>query len=97
MVKILKKIFDIFIIIVIVILAAYYLLRVTDKVEIFSIMTGSMEEKIHAGDYILVYKKDNYEVGDVVTYERDYYRITHRIIKKEGNSFITKLLWCIHS
>ena len=53
-------------------------------------MTGSMEDNIHAGDYILILKKDNYRVGDIVTFSKEGYYITHRIIKMEGNKVTTK-------
>ena len=49
-----------------------------------------MEDAIYAGDYILIYKKNSYNVGDVVTYKKDDYHVTHRIIKKNGKKIITK-------
>ena len=90
MTKVFKLITDILFIIVIVILFGYFVLRITNKVEIYNVKTGSMEEKIHVGDYILIFRKSNYEVGDVVTYTSNNGFITHRIIKKEGNKVTTK-------
>ena len=90
MVKVLRKIADILFIVIIVILAGYYVLRLTNKVEIFSIITGSMEENIHAGDYVLIYKKNDFKVGEVVTYKKEDHYITHRIVRKDGNLFVTK-------
>ena len=49
-----------------------------------------MEEKIHVGDYILIYRKSNYNVGDVVTYTSNDGFITHRIVRKDGNKITTK-------
>lgn len=90
MIKVLKNIINVIFIAVIVILIIYFILRVTNKVEIYSVKTGSMEDKIHVGDYILIYRKDNYEVGNVVTFIRNDGFITHRIISMEGNMVITK-------
>ena len=89
-----SKIFKLFVnaifMIVIILLSAYFLLRVSDKIEIYNVKTGSMEEKIHVGDYILIYRKKNYEVGEVVTYTSNNGFITHRIIRKENGKVITK-------
>jgi len=90
MVKILKAILNVFYAIIIILLIGYFALRVTDKVEIYVVKTGSMEEKIHVGDYILIYRKSNYNVGDVVTYTSNDGFITHRIVRKDGNKITTK-------
>ena len=90
MIKIIKWIANLLLIFVIVVLSAYFLLRVTNKIEIYNVKTGSMEAKIHIGDYILIFKKGDYNVGDVVTYTSDNGFITHRIIKKEGDKVVTK-------
>ena len=74
----------------IVLLCSYFALRFLKIVMIFSVETGSMEENIHAGDYILIVKKSEYKVGDVVTYKKDNGYITHRIINKKGNKITTK-------
>ena len=90
MTKILKFIANSLLIAVIVALSAYFLLRVTNKIEIYNVKTGSMEAKIHVGDYILIYKKSDYNVGDIVTYTSNNGFITHRIIKKDGDKVVTK-------
>ena len=90
MVKIYKIFTNTILILLIVILGCYAFLRFTNRVEIYSVKTGSMEENIHVGDYVLIYKKSNYNVGDVVTYQKDDYFITHRIIKIDDNQIITK-------
>ena len=90
MTKIFKFVANLLLIAVIVVLSAYFLLRVTNKIEIYNVKTGSMEAKIHIGDYILIYKKNNYNVGDVVTYTSNNGFITHRIIKKDGDKVVTK-------
>ena len=88
--KILRISFDIILIAIIILLSLYFLLRFMGKAEIFEVKTGSMEDGIHAGDYILIIKKKEYKVGDVVTYKKDGYHITHRIIEKNGENVITK-------
>ena len=88
--RVLKIIFNTILILIIVLLSIYCVLRFTDKVRIYNVETGSMEDKIHTGDYILLVKKSNYFVGDVVTYNVNGYFITHRIIKIENGSVITK-------
>lgn len=90
MTKILKKIIDVIFILLIILLAGYFILRITNNIIICEVETGSMEDGIHAGDYILIYKKTSYKVGDVVTFKKDGYYITHRIVKKKGQKVITK-------
>ena len=90
MAKITKIISNIIFAISIILLSAYFILRFMGIAEIYKVKTGSMEDGIHAGDYILIYKKDKYDIGDVVTYKKDNYHVTHRIIKKNGKNVITK-------
>ncbi len=88
--KIFKIIVDIIVILLIVLLAIYFILRICGIVDIYKVKTGSMEDGIHVGDYILIYKKSTYKVGDIVTFEKDGYHVTHRIVKKNGNMVVTK-------
>ncbi len=88
--KIFRLFVNIIFIVIITILAGYFLLRVNGKIEIYCVTTGSMEEKIHVGDYILIYRKNNYNVGDVVTYTSNGGFVTHRIIEKDGRTITTK-------
>ena len=90
MTKVLKKILDVILVIIIIVLALYFVLRADNRIRIYNVLTGSMEDNIHAGDYILIIKKDEYKVGDIVTFEREGYFITHRIIKKDGSVITTK-------
>lgn len=90
MVKLFKLIVNVIFVIIIAVLFIYFIMRVTNKVEIYNVKTGSMEDRIHVGDYILIYRKNNYQVGDVVTFIRSEGFITHRIIKMEGNKVTTK-------
>ena len=90
MTKIFKKTIDVIFVIAIILLIIYFALRLLGIAEIYKVKTGSMEDNIHTGDYILIYNKKDYKVGDIVTYQKGNYHVTHRIISKEGNKFITK-------
>ena len=88
--KIFKIIFDTIVIFLIVLLAVYFLLRLFGIANIYKVKTGSMEDGIHTGDYILIVKKKTYKVGDIVTFKKGEYFVTHRIVKKNGNIIVTK-------
>ena len=88
--NIFKIVSNILFIIIIIILAGYFALRMLNKIEIYGVTTGSMENNIHAGDYILIFRKNDYNIGDIVTYKKSDYFITHRIVKKNNNIFVTK-------
>lgn len=88
--KVFKIILNIILISIILILSIYLILKYTNKIGIYKVMTHSMENKIHAGDYLLVIKNKEYKKGDIVTYKKENYYITHRIIKINKNSVITK-------
>ena len=90
MVKIIKKILDIILLLTIIILCTYLVLSKMNKVVIYNIKTGSMEDNIHVGDHILIVKQNDYKIGDVVTYKKDNGYITHRIIKIDQDKITTK-------
>ena len=88
--KVLKMVYNIILIIGISLLLIYFALRLIGVAEIYKVKTGSMEDGIHVGDYILIYKKKDYKLKEIVTYKKDNYYVTHRIVKKNGNKFVTK-------
>lgn len=88
--KVLKIMDNTLLIIAILLLVAYFGLRIADKIKIYNVETGSMEEEIHKGDYILLYRKNKYYVDDVITYRVNDYFVTHRIVKIENDKVITK-------
>lgn len=88
--KTVKIMMDVILIIIILLLCLYAILRFTNKVEIFKVKTGSMENNIHTGDYILILKNTSYGVGDVVTFEYNNQLITHRIVEIQDDKVITK-------
>ena len=89
-VKLLKIFTNILLVIIIILLSIYAVLKFTNRVEIFKVQTGSMEEEIYVGDYILILKQDDYKVHDVVTYTQEGYYITHRIIEEKEDTVVTK-------
>ena len=54
------------------------------------IITGSMEPEIMPGDIVIVHRQSDYEVNDVVTYRGNNTPITHRVIEKTPDGFITQ-------
>ena len=88
--KKLKLITNILLIITIIILSIYVLLKITNVVDIYKVQTGSMEDGIHVGDYIIVLKHGEYKENDIVTFKKDNILITHRIVKDYGDRVVTK-------
>jgi len=102
---ILKKLINIVLDIFIVILAGVLLIAVYNNVQIhilgnsyssfmgyslFEVQTGSMEPEISAGDWIIVKNQKDYEPKDVVTFEIDGEFVTHRVVQKYGDTFVTQ-------
>ena len=85
-----KILFNVILSLVILVLVVFLTLSYFNKIRIYCVQTGSMEDKIHSGDYVLVYRTDDYVVGDIVTYRVDNYFITHRIVSIENGEIITK-------
>ena len=63
-------------------------------VTILRVSSNSMMPKFKKGDFIVIKKQKQYNVGDIITYKikenEKEYCVTHRIIKKDENEFITK-------
>ncbi len=57
---------------------------------IFKVMTGSMEPTIKKEDIILAKITKDVKENDIIVFEKENGIITHRIIKIDGNSIITK-------
>lgn len=57
----------------------------------FIVKSGSMYPKLDINDIVIVKKCENYDIEDIITYNcQNKYFITHRIIEKNENAFITK-------
>ena len=102
---ILKKLVNLILDFFIVILAGVLLIAIYNNVQIniignsyssfmgyalFEVQTGSMEPELSAGDWIIVKNEKDYELKDVVTFETDGEFVTHRIINKYGDTFVTR-------
>lgn len=102
---ILKKLVNLILDFFIVILAGVLLIAIYNNVQIniignsyssfmgyalFEVQTGSMEPELSAGDWIIVKNEKDYELKDVVTFEIDGEFVTHRIINKYGDTFVTR-------
>lgn len=60
-------------------------------ITILKVSSNSMFPTIKKDDYIVIKKQKNYEIGDIITFKsKENCLITHRIIEKYENAFITK-------
>ena len=57
---------------------------------LFEVQTGSMEETINPGDWIIVKLTQNIKLNDIITYESNGEYITHRVIEVYNGTFVTK-------
>lgn len=92
-----KKIFNIFskIIIIFLIVILIYILysKYIAKNKITKlggygfliVLTGSMEPEISSGELVIIKEKNNYNVGDIITYETGDLLVTHRIVEIREN------------
>ena len=56
----------------------------------FQVKTGSMTGSIDVGDIVIVNLTDNYDSGDIITYQTNGSFVTHRLVKDLGSKVITK-------
>lgn len=63
-------------------------------VTILQVSSNSMNPIFQKGDFIIIKKQMEYTIGDIITYlveeENNKYYVTHRIIRKNENEYITK-------
>lgn len=60
-------------------------------ITILKVSSNSMFPTIKKDDYIVIKKQKDYEIGDIITFKsKEDCLITHRIIEKYENVFITK-------
>ena len=67
--------------------------KITDiiGIQFLKIKSNSMSPTFCINDIVLVQKSKDYNVGDIITYDyENKYLVTHRIVKKENENFITK-------
>ena len=105
MVKITNKIFKIVINFIIFLLSILLILVIYGSIQLnilgkeyidilgysfFEVKTGSMEPLINIKDIVIVKIGQDYEKGDIVTYKKDDYLVTHRVMDKKEEVIITK-------
>ncbi len=62
-----------------------------DGYAILIVLTDSMEPTIQGNELILIKEEDEYQLGDIVTYQdRDHILITHRIVQIDSHYFVAK-------
>lgn len=54
------------------------------------VLSGSMEPEFSAGDLIIIHNEEDYQIGDVITFNSDGGLISHRIVKQTGSGYITQ-------
>ena len=60
-------------------------------ITILKVSSNSMNPVFAKDDIVIVKKQESYEVGDIITYySDDNCLVTHRIVEKYENGFITK-------
>ena len=91
-----KKILSILVIIVIIILSMCVIKNrneICEKLPIrfLIVKSNSMYPTLQKSDIILIKRNSDYKKGDIITYDyENNYLVTHRIIEKSNNFFITK-------
>lgn len=60
-------------------------------VRLLIVKSNSMYPTLQKGDFILIKRNNDYKKGDIITYDYESnYLVTHKIIEKNNNFFITK-------
>ena len=60
-------------------------------VRLLIVKSNSMYPTLQKGDFILIKRNNDYKKGDIITYDYESnYLVTHRIIEKNNEGFITK-------
>ncbi len=57
---------------------------------VFNVVTGSMSGTIEINDYVVVKNTQNVETKDIITFMSDGELITHRLVMKYGDTYITR-------
>lgn len=93
--EVIKYVLIIFLVIYLIFIAYQKIIKkstpaIFNKYYILQVGSKSMESTLKKGDYILVKKSNTYKEGDIVTYKEKSSFITHRIVKINENSIVTK-------
>lgn len=89
-----KKVLYVLTIVVLSIIIIFNLCSILDigffNYRIFKVVTGSMEPNIKVGETILIKNENKYKKGDIITYKYKNTYVTHRVVKIDKDSIITK-------
>lgn len=74
-----------------VITGVLFLLLKAGGMNIYVVLSGSMNPTIETGSIVLIdTKKENYTIGDIVTFQMEDQIVTHRIVEMEHGIIKTK-------
>lgn len=54
------------------------------------VVSGSMSGSIEVNDMVVIRRSDSYQTGDVISFESGSNLVTHRIVERTAEGFITK-------
>ena len=54
------------------------------------LISGSMIPELEVHDMIIIHKTDNYDIDDIITFQQGERLVTHRIVDKTNDNYITK-------
>ena len=54
------------------------------------VVSGSMEPEICVNDLIIVQKKEDYQMGDIISFESGSSVVTHRIVGMDAGDYLTQ-------
>lgn len=57
---------------------------------VFNVVTGSMSGTIEINDYVVVKNTKDVQIKDIITFMSEGELITHRLVMKNGNNYITR-------
>lgn len=65
-------------------------ISIFNKIGLAVVVSDSMEPVLSVNDLIVINKKDNYQVGDIIVYRFNNELIVHRIVKINQEQIVTK-------
>lgn len=54
------------------------------------VISGSMHDTIEVNDMVLTHSQKEYQIDDIITFKKNDYLVTHRIVDIRGDAFITQ-------
>lgn len=55
-----------------------------------TVLSGSMEPTISAGDLLVIHREKDYQPGDIISFWSDGMLVTHRIVEQTSGGLVTK-------